>query len=304
MNIFSFVLNIFSAVSDPENEDGRRDPDRLGLSQIPEPARGDPARGDPARDAAGFSAVERGGGGSRPKRTVAYAVSFIKCGDKQTHSGGLVDASLVLRHSIHQTSSRNPASGSEYDYKMYAIVHRDAENCSAKLKDVGFEVLVVDPPVLKSDIRGEFLQKHIHQEWCCGPDEFIKLFAYTLKEEVIVHVDIDYAFYKPMDHLYDAIIYDKDSDEGKKARDALELERPEERLTLPDKIGAFITRDWAQVAPGKFPPPYQAGFLVARRDPMIMEEVVEIIKEGNFTEGWGRGSGWSGSGHGGEFLID
>ena len=49
----------------------------------------------------------------------------------------------------------------------------------------------------------------------------------------------------------------------------------------------------------KFPPPYQAGFLVARRDPDIMTEVLDVIKEGNYTEGWGYGFGWGGSGHGG-----
>jgi len=235
---------------------------------------------------------------SSPKaKTVAYAVSFIKCGDLQTSTAGLTDASLILRHSIHKISSRNPESGSKYDYKMYAIVHRQAEECSSRLKDVGFEIVVVDPPIQKSEIRGEYLKKAIHREWCCGHDEFIKLYAYTLPEDIIVHVDIDYAFYKPMDHLFDAIAYDKDSSEGQMAREKLELERPGERL--PDKIGAFITRDWGQVAPGKFPPAYQAGFLVARRDPTVMAEALEIVREGNYLEGWGKGFGWHGSGHGG-----
>lgn len=238
---------------------------------------------------------------SSPKKpvVVAYAVSFIKCGDFQTNAAGLIDASLILRHSIHKISSRNPSSGSKYDYKMYAIVHRDAEKCSERLKHLGFEVVVVDPPVAQNEIKGEYLKKNIHKEWCCGSDEFIKLFAYTLPHEVIVHLDIDYAFYKPMDHLFDAIIYDKDSEEGRIARDSLELERPNERNSLPDKIGAFITRDWGQVAPGKFPPAYQAGFLVARRDPKIMAEIVDVIKEGNYSSGWGLGYGWAGSGHGG-----
>ena len=228
---------------------------------------------------------------------VAYAVSFIKCGDFQTNSAGLVDASLILRHSIHQISSRNPNSGSKYSYKMYAIVHKNAKMCSEKLKDVGFEIVVVDPPIRTNEIRGEFLRTHIHKEWCCGHDEFVKLYAFTLPEKIIVHVDIDFAFYKPMDHLFDAILYDKDSPEGKLARQKLELERPNEPLS--DKIGAFITRDWPQVAPGKFPPAFQAGFLVTRRDPDIMEEIIEVIKEGNYTSGWGRGYGWAGTGHGG-----
>ncbi len=203
----------------------------------------------------------------------------------------------MLRHSIYKISSRNPESGSKYDFKMYAIVHRQAEQCSSKLRDVGFEVLVVDPPLQPDEIRGEYLRKYIHKEWCCGHDEFIKLFAYTLPEEIIVHLDIDFAFYKPLDNLFDAILYDKDSEEGMKARSAIELERPGEKL--PDKIGAFITRDWGQVAPGKFPPAYQAGFIVARRDPTVKDEMIEIVKEGNYTDGWGKGAGWSGSGHGG-----
>ena len=231
-------------------------------------------------------------------KTIAYAVSFIKCGDRQTSSAGLTDASLVLRHSIHKISSRNPSSGSNYDYKMYAIVHTQAKECSAVLKDVGFEIVIVDPPIAQNEIQMEgYLRKNIHREWCCGHDEFVKLYAYTLPEEVIVHVDIDYAFFKPMDHLFDAMFYDKDSPEGQAARGKLELERPGERL--PDQIGAFITRDWGQVAPGKFPPAYQAGFLVARRDPSVMKEALDIVRQGNYTKGWGMGYGWHGSGHGG-----
>lgn len=130
------------------------------------------------------------GGALLDPMTVAYAVSFIKCGDFQTHSAGLIDASLVLRHSVHKISRRDATSGSKYDYKMYAIVHRDAEECSGVLRDVGFEVVVVDPPVKQENIRGEFLRKNIHREWCCGADEFIKLFAYTLPAEIIVHVSV------------------------------------------------------------------------------------------------------------------
>ena len=229
--------------------------------------------------------------------TVAFAVSFIKCGDFQTDAAGLIDASLVMRHSIHKISARNPDSGSLYDYKMYAIVHKQAEECSQQIGDMGFEVVLVDPPVLEEDIKGEWLRKNIHKEWCCGHDEFVKLFAYTLPEELVVHVDIDFLFFKPFDHLLDAIYFDKDSPEGKVAREKLELERPNE--PLPDKIGAFITRDWPQVAPGKWPPAYQAGFLIARRDPKIMDDMVEVVKEGNYTDGWGFDYGWGNKGYGG-----
>uniref|UniRef100_A0A7S1BHA7 Nucleotide-diphospho-sugar transferase domain-containing protein n=1 Tax=Corethron hystrix TaxID=216773 RepID=A0A7S1BHA7_9STRA len=180
---------------------------------------------------------------------------------------------------------------------MYAIVHRQAETCSEKIKEMGFEVMVVDHPVEQSDIRGEHLRKNIHREWCCGHQEFIKLFAYTLPHEIVVHVDIDFLFLKPMDHLFDAILYHKDSPEGRAAREKIELQRPGD--VLPDRIGAFITRDWPQVAPNKFPPAYQAGFLVARRDHSIMHEMVEVIKEGNYSNGWGHNYGWGNKGYGG-----
>ena len=53
------------------------------------------------------------------KSVVAYAISLIKCGDHQNvNAAGLIDAALVLRHSVHKISRRNPASGSKYDYKM------------------------------------------------------------------------------------------------------------------------------------------------------------------------------------------
>jgi hypothetical protein len=229
---------------------------------------------------------------------VAYAVSFIKCGDAQTQSADLMDASLILRHSIHQISIRNyQYSKSRYDYKMYALVHRQAVDCFAELNErTGFEVIVVDSPVRPDEIRGETLRKNIHRDGCCGADEFIKLYAYSLlPHEIVVHVDIDFAFYKPMDDLFDALRYDKDSVLGRGARARIHLERPE--IGLPDRIDAFRTRDWPQVAPGKFPPAFQAGFLVARRDPALLEEMLEVIREGNYTAGWGYGTGWGLAGY-------
>lgn len=124
-------------------------------------------------------------------QTIGYAISLIKCGDKQSTPQGLTDAALVLRHSIHQNSVRNPSSGSKYDYKMYALVHSQAEECSHILKQVGFQVLIVDPPLNVSDIRGEYLRTHIDREWCCGSDEFIKLHAYGLPEKVVVRVRLE-----------------------------------------------------------------------------------------------------------------
>jgi hypothetical protein len=206
----------------------------------------------------------------------------------------MTDAALVLRHSIHQTSSR--VNVSHYDYKMYAIVHSQATECSHLLHDAGFEIVIKDAPVQQQEIRGEFLRKRIHREWCCGHDEFIKLYAYTLPEPIVVHLDVDFVIHQPMDEVFDALLYDKDSAIGKAARERIPRERPTD--PFPDLPKAMMTRDWPQVMPGRRAG-YQAGFLVARTNPAVTDEVIEIIKEGNFVEGFQRENGWGGLGYGG-----
>ena len=228
---------------------------------------------------------------------IAYAISLIKCGDFQSSTAGLLDAAAVLRHSIHQTSIRNPASGSKYDYRLYAIVHTDAEQCSGVLKDLGFTILVRDPPVKKEEIRGEYLRKHVHKEWCCGSDEFIKLYAWTIMDHpIVVHTDIDFMYFKPMDDLYDSMLLPHDSEGGRSARSRIEMEYPNK--SMPENIQAYLTRDYHQTIPGR-KSAFQAGFIVLRPDMEVFEEYLETIREGNYVEGFSRENGWGGKGYGG-----
>jgi hypothetical protein len=232
--------------------------------------------------------------------TIGYAISLIKCGDFQSTNEGLTDAAIVLRHSVHLQSSRNAESGSNYDYKMYAILHTDADKqgCGQALKDAGFEVLVRSPPVKLEEIEGEFLRKHIKREWCCGHDEMIKLYAYTIFEvPIIVHVDVDYIFAKPMDHLFDAMLYTKDSQVGSTARAQIPVEFPKE-VKWPDNIQAFMTRDWPQVIPGR-KAGYQAGFLVAKTNQQVFDQTVAVLRKGDYVEGYQYENGWGGQGYGG-----
>jgi hypothetical protein len=235
--------------------------------------------------------------GSDKPITIAYAISLIQCGNFESTSAGLVDASIVLRHSVHLTSVRNPESGSRYDYKMYAIVHTDAAKCSSLLEDAGFTVLVRDVPVRRDEIQNDYLRKNIHKEWCCGHDEFIKLYAYTILDEpIVVHVDIDYIFHKPMDALYDAILYDANHEMGISARGTIPVERPFTTLDQwPTKIDAFMTRDWPQVIPGR-KAAYQAGLLVVRPSMEVFNIILDVIRTANYTEGFGRDNGWGGKG--------
>ena len=127
-------------------------------------------------------------------------------------------------------------------------------------------------------------------------DEFIKWYPLTMtKYPAVVHVDIDFAFKAPMDELFDAIIYPKDSSQGKAARALIPLQNT--KATIPDKIDAFFTRDWPQVRPGK-KGLFQAGFVVVRPDPTVFDELKEIVLEGNYTEGFSGSNGWGGKGYG------
>ncbi len=186
---------------------------------------------------------------------------------------------------------------------MYALAHPQAMSCATVLQDVGFTLVQVPPPIQPSEIQGEYLRTHIHREWCCGHDEFIKLHAFALPEPVVVHVDIDFAFLQPMDPLFDAILYDASTPKGQAARAKIPLEHQTSSSsskttpTLPREIQAFVTRDWPQVVPGRLPG-YQAGFLVARRNPQVEQEILQVIRTGNYTGGFGRNSGWGGLGYG------
>lgn len=225
---------------------------------------------------------------------VAYAVSLIKCGDFQSSAAGLTDAAIVLRHSVHLTSVRNPSSGSKYDYKMYAIVHSDAEQCSQVLTDAGFNVLVRPVPVQKEEIEDPYLRKNIHREWCCGHDEFVKLYAYTIVDHpIVVHVDIDYIFHKPMDDIFDTMIYDSSDPVAIATRERVPREFPFK--PWPDRIDCYMTRDWPQVIPGR-KAAYQAGLLIIRPDENVFQKIVDVIKKTSYVEGFGRDNGWGGKG--------
>ena len=228
---------------------------------------------------------------------IAYAISLIRCSDFQSSTSGLLDAATVLRHSVHTQSVRNPASGSKYDYKLYAIVHTKAAECSNILSDLGYHVLMKDSPVQKSEIRGDYLRKHVHKEWCCGADEFVKLYAYTIEgHPIVVHTDIDFMYVKPMDTLYDAMLKSPGSEEGKSAKQLIEMEYPDK--AQPRDIQAYLTRDYHQVIPGR-KAAFQAGFIVLKPNVDVFNEYLEIIREGNYVEGFSRENGWGGKGYGG-----
>lgn len=201
------------------------------------------------------------------------------------------DAAAVMQHSIHKHSVRNPESGSKYDYKLYAIVHKKAEGCSDLMRQSGFEVIVHDMPFDILEIKDETLIKNMNKAWCCGPAEFIKLYAYLLPHPLAVHLDIDFIFTRHSDELFDAMLYDKDSPEGKAARAKIPRERHWD--PWPDKIEAAMTRDWGQVIPGR-KPGYQAGFVVVQPSKEVFDQTIQTILRTEYIEGFSRENGWGG----------
>jgi hypothetical protein len=164
--------------------------------------------------------------------------------------------------------------------------------------DSGYTVLVKPSPVQVQEIQGTWYRNHVEGENCCGSAEFIKLYAYELiTHDIVVHWDMDVAVLAPMDDLFDAMLFSKDSPEGQAARLRLERQHPEE--DLPDQIDAYFTRDITSAQPWEKHQGVQGGFLVARPSLEVLKMYIDFIKLGNFTGGRGEGSGWNGMGYGG-----
>ena len=111
---------------------------------------------------------------------------------------------------------------------------------------------------------------------------------------IVVHVDIDFIFNKPMDEIFDAMIYDANSSRGIAARERIHMERPTIDK-IPDRIDCFMTRDWPQVMPGR-KAGNQAGFLVIRPSMEVFNTIVNVIKTEKYVAGYGRDNGWGGKG--------
>jgi hypothetical protein len=101
----------------------------------------------------------------------------------------------------------------DYDYTLYAFVLPSAaENgCGQALESLGYNVIVRDIPFDVNDIGGKYREK-IETNGCCGSKEFMKLWSYSLVEhDIVVHVDTDVFFVKPLNVLFDAMMISSDS---------------------------------------------------------------------------------------------
>eukprot|EP00566_Odontella_aurita_P014977 CAMPEP_0113536520 /NCGR_PEP_ID=MMETSP0015_2-20120614/6304_1 /TAXON_ID=2838 /ORGANISM="Odontella" /LENGTH=340 /DNA_ID=CAMNT_0000435889 /DNA_START=616 /DNA_END=1638 /DNA_ORIENTATION=- /assembly_acc=CAM_ASM_000160 len=181
---------------------------------------------------------------------------------------------------------------------MIAFIHPDAARCSEDdLSKLGYEVKIRGSPVAASEIRGKYLRHNIEKSGCCGEKELLKLYSYTLTEyPVVVHLDLDALVLQPMDELFDVML------DGPKSP-ALQTISVQSGQNIPNVVDAYFARDYMGVYwGGRKPVGVHGGFFVVRPSDAAFTELVDVVREGNYTlqDGWAR----SGHGrcHGGETI--
>ena len=129
-----------------------------------------------------------GGDSGRRRLTVAFAVTI-------TQDGPYVDGAAVLAHAVMRgwTAGANGtaipsaataagAEPSELDYELVAIVGRNVSASRLPLAFLGYRIIERPLPVELSEISPGFLRDRVAASGCCGADELLKLWAYTLTE--------------------------------------------------------------------------------------------------------------------------
>ena len=135
------------------------------------------------------------------KKRVAYAITVTK-------DGHFVDGALVLGYSakkVHDAASGYP---SQYEADLIAFVAPTVKYARPVLEAYGWKVLERNLPVELNEIENKAYAESMRNSGCCGADEFLKLWAYTLTEyERVIHLDMDSIIYQNMVCIYLTYIY-------------------------------------------------------------------------------------------------
>lgn len=184
----------------------------------------------------------------RKKEKVAYAITVTK-------DGHFVDGALVLGY-----AARKAHLQSKYGVDLIAFVAPTVITARSILSANGWKVLEKGLPVALDEIENQNYAQKMKNSGCCGADEFLKLWAFTLTDyHRVIHLDMDSIIFQNMDELFDL-----------------------------DKEMLF-TGDYNMK--GRSPVvPAQGGFLVVRPSMDTFHEFQAIIRKGDHT-----GKGWEGS---------
>ena len=236
------------------------------------------------------------------RTTVAFVVTVTGC----AADFFVVDGAAVLAYSIHQNSMHGP-NGGRYDYDLYVFHHPNASECALPLEKLGYIVEERDTPVAIEDIQNESLQIHIQTWGCCGEKELIKFEGFTLMQyPVVVLLDADTLVLQPLDRLFDFLL---DSTKVPKPDDLMYVGKPatsgmSTNVTIPEQIDLLYTTDYPLTEPDIMIKPTQGGFVVVRPNVTVYNDILEIVREGDYLfdeesyeSGWGGRMGmfWGGT---------
>lgn len=122
------------------------------------------------------------------KKKIAYAITVTK-------DGPFLDGALVLGHAAKKSHD----ASSKYDADLVAFVAPSVVTARPILEAYGWRVLERHLPVELSEIVNRDYADKMKNSGCCGADEFLKLWAYTLVEyHRVVHLDMDSIVFKNM----------------------------------------------------------------------------------------------------------
>lgn len=124
--------------------------------------------------------------GSAPiKKRIAYAITVTK-------DGPFLDGALVLGYSAKKVHDPSKGHVSNYDADLVAFVAPGVIKAKEILEAYGWRVLERRVPVEIDEIANKGYAEAMRNSGCCGADEFLKLWAYTLTEyHRVVHLDMD-----------------------------------------------------------------------------------------------------------------
>jgi hypothetical protein len=129
------------------------------------------------------------------RKKIAYAITV-------TRDGPFLDGALVLGHAamkLHRQSDNPTHYNSKYDAELVAIVAPTVVTSRVVLKKFGWKIAEKDLPVRIDEIINKDYANDMKNSGCCGADEFLKLWAYTLTEyHRVVHLDMDSIIFKNM----------------------------------------------------------------------------------------------------------
>ena len=129
------------------------------------------------------------------RKKIAYAITVTK-------DGPFLDGALVLGHAalkLHRHSDRPGQINSKYEAELVAIVAPSVVSSRSVLEKFGWKVVERELPVQLDEIVNRKYADEMKSSGCCGADEFLKLWAYTLTEyHRVVLLDMDSIIFKNM----------------------------------------------------------------------------------------------------------